>query len=75
MKLIIRLLVINIIFLMIADDINSQPAKFWETDTIYKKPESVVYDSIRGFIYASNYVQSVKPGTVYGNHFISKTKP
>lgn len=71
--IIVRLLVINVLFLTVVNDLNSQPVKLWETDIIYKKPESVVYDSIRGFIYTSNYGQSMRAGVAYGNHYISKT--
>jgi hypothetical protein len=53
-------------------NISAQPVKLWETDTVYKAPESVAYDNIRGFLYVSNYGQSVKPGGAYGNQSISK---
>ena len=51
---------------------NAQPVKLWETGEIYKAPESVAYDSERGFLYISNYTQGVKTGGAYGEHCISK---
>ena len=53
-------------------NISAQPVKLWETDTVYRAPESVAYDKVRGFLYVSNYGQSVKPGGAYGSQFISK---
>ncbi len=46
--------------------------KVWETGGIYKGPESVAYDAERGFLYVSNYTESVKTGGSYGEHCISK---
>jgi hypothetical protein len=64
---------ICIIILTSFININAQPEKLWETNTVYKAPESVAYDSERGLLYVSNYTKAVKPGNVYGNCFISKS--
>ena len=52
--------------------VNAQPVKLWETGEIYRGPESVAYDSERGFLYVSNYTGGVKTGTSYGDNSISK---
>jgi sugar lactone lactonase YvrE len=51
---------------------NAEPVKLWETGEIYKAPESVAYDSERGFLYISNYTGGLKNGLPYGEQFISK---
>ena len=51
---------------------SAEPVKLWETDEIYKAPESVAYDSKRGFLYISNYTGGLKNGLPYGEQFISK---
>ena len=50
----------------------AEPVKLWETGEIFKAPESVAYDSERGFIYVSNFTGSPKNGSPYGQHYISK---
>ena len=51
--------------------VNAEPVKLWETGEIYNAPESVVYDSERGFLYISN-LGSLKNGMPYGVQSISK---
>ncbi len=51
----------------------AQLSKLWSSRNIYEGPESLVFDSERGFIYASNYNRNVKTGEEYGRHFISKS--
>ncbi len=51
---------------------NAEPVKLWETDEIFKAPESVVYDGKRGFLYVSNYTGGLKNGLPYGEQSISK---
>jgi len=55
-----------------SNGVNAQPIKLWETGEIYKAPESVAYDSKRGFLYISNYTQGLKTGSSYGDHSVSK---
>jgi len=66
---------ISLIILISFININAQPVKLWEVDSVYKAPESVAYDSVSGFLYVSNYTSAVKPGEAYGKHFISKSNP
>jgi sugar lactone lactonase YvrE len=49
----------------------AEPVKLWETDEIFKRPESVAYDGERGFLYISN-LGSLKNGMPYGDQSISK---
>ncbi|MGD8778487.1 MAG: hypothetical protein PVH88_05945 [Ignavibacteria bacterium] len=51
---------------------NAQLIKLWETDEVYKAPESVVYDGNRECLYISNYTEPLDNGMPYGNHNISK---
>jgi sugar lactone lactonase YvrE len=51
---------------------NAEPVKLWETNEIFKSPESVVYDGTRGFLYISNCNGSLKDGLPYGEQCISK---
>lgn len=51
---------------------NAEPVKLWETGEIFKAPESVAYDSERGFLYISNCNGGLKNGLPYGQHYISK---
>ncbi len=55
--------------------LSAQPVKLWETDVVFKAPESVAYDSIRDLLYVSNFTKNVKEGMMYGAHCISKIKP
>jgi sugar lactone lactonase YvrE len=48
------------------------PVKLWETDEIFNAPESVAYDSKRGFLYVSNCNGGLKNGLPYGQQSISK---
>ena len=50
----------------------AQPVKLYETDTLFKAPESVVYDPLRNLLYVSNYTEPLKEGSSYGRHSISK---
>ena len=43
-------------------NINAQLVKIWETNEIFKAPESVAYDSERGFLYISNFTENVEEG-------------
>lgn len=52
--------------------INAQVVKLFESDTIYRAPESIAYDSIRDLIYVSNYTAPLKDGGFYGQHTITK---
>lgn len=49
-----------------------QPVKLWETDTIFSGPESVVYDSVREFLYISNLRRYRNRDPYYGDDFISR---
>ena len=60
------------LFLIIVSVLSAQPVKLWESDTVYKAPESVAYDSVREVIYVSNYTNSIKDGMMYNAHYISK---
>jgi DNA-binding beta-propeller fold protein YncE len=51
-----------------------QATKVWETNEIFKGPESVAYDSARGLLYISNYTSGLKVGGPYGNHSIAKAR-
>lgn len=50
----------------------AEPVKLWETDEVFKRPESATYDSERGFLYVSNFTGSPRNGMPYGQHYISK---
>jgi sugar lactone lactonase YvrE len=52
--------------------VNAEPVKIWETDEIFKAPESAVYDGKRGFLYISNCNSSLNNGSPYGQQCISK---
>jgi sugar lactone lactonase YvrE len=50
----------------------AEPVKLWETGEVFNAPESVAYDSKRGFLYISNCNGSLKNGLQYGQQSISK---
>lgn len=52
--------------------VNAEPVKIWETDGIFKAPESVAFDGKRGFLYISNCNGSLNNGSPYGHQCISK---
>lgn len=45
-------------------------SKAWETETVFKTPESVLYDPLKDCLYVSNYQDPTAPST--GNEAISK---
>ena len=58
MKKISLFFFISTILLIVSFNIFSQNLrleKIWETDTIFKRPESIVFDSLRNRLYISNY--------------------
>jgi sugar lactone lactonase YvrE len=64
---------IAVIFTILAHELlNAQLIKLAETDTIFKAPESVAWDSMRGCLYVSNYTAPLKEGSFYGRHSVSK---
>jgi sugar lactone lactonase YvrE len=50
----------------------AQPVKLWETQAVFREPESIAYDSTRNFIYVSNLTENIKKGYAYGEHYITK---
>jgi sugar lactone lactonase YvrE len=52
---------------------HAQLTKIWESDTIFKYPESVAYDGARNCLYISNYNQYPRDGMMYNEDFITKT--
>lgn len=65
-----KLLQASLIFLSLS--LSAQPVLKIKTDTIYRAPESVAFDSIRNVIYVSNYTAPVREGSYYGKHTVSK---
>ena len=55
-----------------ASILNAQIEKIWETEPVFKYPESAVYDKSRDVVYVSNYTMGVSNGSIYGNAYISK---
>ncbi len=51
----------------------AQLTRIWESDTIFKGPESVAYDNIRNCLYVSNYNRYPRDGMMYNEDFITKT--
>jgi sugar lactone lactonase YvrE len=68
----LQLIPVSLMVLMGFSSAFARAEKLWETDEVYKGPESVAYDSERGFLYVSNYTEGVKTGGFYGQHCISK---
>ena len=52
--------------------LNAQLVKLFETDAVFRAPESVAWDSVRQCLYVSNYTAPLTEGTYYGNHTVSK---
>ena len=51
---------------------NAQVTKVWESDTIFKGPESVAYDKTKNCLYISNFDRSPKDGMSYNDDYITK---
>src|SRR4030042_3546834 len=51
----------------------AQLTKIWESDTIFKGPESAAYDAIRNCLYISNYNKNPRDGMMYNEDYITKT--
>ena len=65
-----------LLFLLIPlfhNPVSAQPTKVWESDTIFRGPESVAYDEIRNCLYISNYNRYPRDGMMYNEDFITKT--
>ncbi len=52
---------------------SAQLKKIWESDTIFKGPESVAYDENRNCLYISNYNRYPRDGMMYNEDCITKT--
>jgi len=68
----LKVILISSLILATSSDILAQTVKVWETDEVYKGPESAAYDNIRGLLYISNYTAGLKTGGSYGDHSIAK---
>ena len=53
--------------------VSAQLTKVWESDTIFKGPESVAYDEMRNCLYVSNFSRNPRDGMMYNEDFITKT--
>ena len=70
MKFLFKLIITSILFISSAHAAELKLEKAWETDTVFKLPESVVYDEKRDVLYVSNINEEIF-GHI-GNGFISK---
>ncbi len=68
----IKLIILCILSIIAYSSLHAQLVKLFETDTVFHAPESVVWDSIRGYLYVSNYTAPLREGNFYGRHTISK---
>jgi len=59
-------------FLNIGLLVFAQAEKIWETEAVFKFPETVVLDNKRECLYISNLSQIPADGLYYGNDFVSK---
>lgn len=50
----------------------AQAVKIFESEAIFRAPESIVYDSLNKVLYVSNYTGPLKDGSFYGNHSLTK---
>jgi len=71
----LKIILIGLFILAASADDIAQAVKVWETEEIFKGPESAAYDSVRGLLYVSNYTAGLKIGGPYGNHSIAKARP
>ena len=62
-----------ICILILSAQTAAQLTKIWESDTIFKGPESVAYDAIRNCLYVSNYNKYPRDGMMYNEDYITKT--
>lgn len=51
---------------------NAQLTLIWESDTIFKGPESVAYDAKRNCLYVGNFNNYPRDGMMYNEDYISK---
>ncbi len=65
------ILLINV-FILANIQAGAQLTKLWESDTIFKGPESVAYDEVRNCLYISNYNKYPKNGMIYNEDYITK---
>lgn len=73
MKIIQLFLFLVLLIPVLNDPVCAQLTKVWESDTIFKGPESVAYDDIRNCLYVSNYNRYPRDGMMYNEDFITKT--
>jgi hypothetical protein len=50
----------------------AQPVRLFESDTIFRCPESIAFDPVREVLYVSNYTAPTRQGSWYGTHTVSK---
>ncbi|MBN2613887.1 MAG: hypothetical protein JXB00_20180 [Bacteroidales bacterium] len=69
-----RIIYLTTIFLLMnylkAD---AQLTKVWESDTVFRGPESVAYDAVRNCLYVGNLNTNPRNGMTYNEDFVSKT--
>ena len=52
--------------------LQAQVTRIFESDTIFKGPESVAYDELRNCLYVSNYNRYPRDGMIYNEDYITK---
>lgn len=50
----------------------AQPVRLFESDTIFRSPESIAFDPVREVLYVSNFTAPTRQGGWYGTHTVSK---
>ncbi len=74
MKQIISFLFVSFFFSLLATAQEHQLVKLWETDSVFKVPESVLYDESGKVMYVAN-IEGDQPWEKDGKGFISRLSP